>query len=264
MQLEMPSDETYRRYYTDLLPLLRQDLIFSEYSISYDRVLLASRVYKELVFEMLNGPDGTRPIPPGTMVLDLGAGTGNLTQLLADPSYGRHVVAVDNNRMMLSQLELKCRDRIVSTTRSPGVKVYKQDIVSLGGFSDEVFDYVIMNNVLYSLIKEDVAVKCLREAHRVLKPGGEIRISGPKSRETDVDVLFKRIREDMEEDGTFDSYRIDYERAYEINKGPLQQFLYSFSLDDVKSMLNKVGFSKFTYENSTAYAGQAMVIFATR
>ncbi len=42
------------------------------------------------------------------------------------------------------------------------------------------------------------------------------------------------------------------ERAYEINKGPLQQFLYSFSLDDVKSMLIKVGFSEFTYENSTA------------
>ncbi len=264
MKLEMPSDETYRRYYTDLLPLLRQDLIFSEYSISYDRVLLASRVYKELVSEMLNGADGTRRIPPGTMVLDLGAGTGNLTHSLADPAYGRHVAAVDNNRMMLSQLELKCRDRIVSTTQSPGITVYKQDIVSLGGFSDEVFDYVIMNNVLYSLIREDIAVKCLTEARRVLKPGGEIRISGPKSRKTDVDVLFKRIREDMEEDRTFDSLRVDYERAYQINKGPLQQFLYSFSLDDVKAMLMKVGFSEITYENSTAYAGQAMVIFATR
>ena len=264
LDLDMPSDDTYRGFYTDLMPLLRQDLLISEYSISYDRVLLASRVYKELVSEMLNGADGTRRIPPGTAVLDLGAGTGNLTQALADPAYGRHVAAVDNNRMMLSQLELKCRDQIVSTIRSPGVTVYKQDVVALGGFPDEIFDYVIMNNVLYLLIEEDMAVKCLEEARRVLKPGGEIRISGPKSTETNVDVLFKRIRKDMEEDGTFDSLRTDYERAYQINKGPLQQFLYSFSLDDVKAMLTKAGFSEITYENSEAYAGQAMVIFATR
>lgn len=197
-------------------------------------------------------------------VLDLGAGTGNLTKALADPAHGRCVAAVDNNHMMLSQLEYKCRDQIVSTFDTPGIMVFKQDAVSLAGFSNESFDYVVMNNVFYLFGDERTAVKCLKEVHRVLKPGGQIRISGPKSSGTDVDVLFKRIKSDLEEDNTFEDLELDYERAYEINKGPLQQFLYSFSLDDVKAMLIKAGFGEVVYENSKAYAGQAMVVFATR
>jgi ubiquinone/menaquinone biosynthesis C-methylase UbiE len=65
----------------------------------------------------------------------------------------------------------------------------------LYGLSDGFFDYVILNNVLYSL--EDAAVgACLSEVNRVLKPGGEVRISGPQ-KSTKLSKVLEQIKKDL-------------------------------------------------------------------
>ena len=80
---------------------------------------------------------------------------------------------------MLNVLRQKCEPFLREDTEGPGVIAIKQDVGSLYGLDDGFFDYVVLNNVLYSL-EPEAAKACLKEAHRVLKPGGELRFSEPK------------------------------------------------------------------------------------
>jgi SAM-dependent methyltransferase len=72
-------------------------------------------------------------------VLDLGAGTGNATSLLAEREAHRLVVAIDNNPVMLSMLRDKCAPFLREDAQGPGVIAIKQDISSLYGL-DVAFD----------------------------------------------------------------------------------------------------------------------------
>ena len=136
----------------------------------------------------------------------------------------------------------------------------RQDAGSLYGMQDNYFDYVLMNNVLYCL---DDPKATLREVYRVLKPGQEIRISGPQE-STNLDVLLNQIRKDLISHGHFDSVRDDYERVKKINNYLLAPIFPHWKVQDVQKMLTDVGFSKLGYATENAYAGQAMVVSAMK
>jgi ubiquinone/menaquinone biosynthesis C-methylase UbiE len=192
-------------------------------------------------------------------ILDLGAGTGNFTERLAAGHPERLVVAAENNRTMLALLRDKVRP-LLRTNGPRGVVPLKQDITTLLGLEDEEFDVAIMNNVLYSL--DDVPT-CLREVHRVLRDGGEIRISGPQKR-TRLDKLLKRIKSDLKARGVFDELEQDFERVRIINERRLAQWLYRWSVDEMKEMLRDAGFRDVFYATDRAYCGQSMVIGARK
>jgi hypothetical protein len=56
--------------------------------------------------------------------------------------------------VMLSMLRDKCAPFLREDAQGPGVIAIKQDISSLYGLDDGFFDYVVLNNVLYSLEPE--------------------------------------------------------------------------------------------------------------
>jgi Methyltransferase domain len=66
-------------------------------------------------------------------------------------------------------------------------------------FTDDYFDFAILNSVLYAVQDADSR---LREAHRMLKPGGELRLSGPR-KDTNLELLFSRIANELKEGGLF-------------------------------------------------------------
>jgi 2-polyprenyl-3-methyl-5-hydroxy-6-metoxy-1,4-benzoquinol methylase len=162
------DSEAHLKYNADIIQRLGFTQIWTEYSISYDKVLTNTKVYPELLGILVGETGPLSAIPPEARVLDLGAGTGNLTLELAVPSQRRTVVAMDNNQAMLEVLKSKCGPLVRDDDKGPGVMVVKQDINSLYGLKDNDFDVTILNNVLYSI--ED-PLACLKEAHRVLKPG---------------------------------------------------------------------------------------------
>jgi len=263
LDLRFDDDKAQMKFHSELIQIQRMDLLWSEYAIVYDKVLTNTEVYRELLAEMVEGRNGERPIRPETAVLDLGAGTGVITEVLSEPDKNRAIVAIDDNRMMLNLLKWKCRDRLTEDVAAPGVTVIKQDILSLYGLDDNYFDYVMANNVLYSLGSEEAIQSCLEEVHRVLKPSGEIRLSGPK-KDTDLNRLFRRIQDDLKNANKFKELKDDFKRVEEINKKRLSRFLFDYDLDDMKSLVHKAGFSQITYETDRAYGGEAMIIFATK
>jgi ubiquinone/menaquinone biosynthesis C-methylase UbiE len=256
------QDGQANRYQLDLINILQRSLMWSEYATSYDIVLESTDVYPKLIQTMVGENGKLSPIPKHTRVLDLGAGTGNITRRLADPSKGRIVFAIDDNRAMLNLLKHKCKPYLRQDDQGSGVIAIKQNVSSLFGLHDDYFDHVVMNNVLYSL---DDPSSCLREVHRVLKPGGEVRISGPQKR-TNVDHLFREIKTDLQKKKEFDNVREHYDRMERINKTMLAQMpnFRRWKVDDVQTMLTDAGFSKIAYSTDEAYAGQAMIVCARK
>jgi len=141
----------------------------------------------------------------------------------------------------------------------PGVFATRQDITSLFGLNNDDFNYAIMNNVLYALDDPQAA---LQEVHRVLKRGGEIRVSGPR-KDSDVDALFAQIKTELENNGKFAAVQKDYARVEWINKVRLRNVLYKWSIQDVERLLLDAGFSKITYA-AKAYFDQGMLVCALK
>ncbi len=266
--LEVKFDDlpTTYRFKRDVYETLRLDLTWSEYAMSYDRVLLASRVYHELIEHILGeqvprgGQGELTRLPPRSRILDLGAGTGNLSLHLAKQQRGHTIFAVENNRMMLDLLRDKCHDHLRSDALGPGILAIKQDVNTLFGLPGNAFDFAILNNVAYSL--ED-PVKCFKEVWDSLKIGGEIRVSGPQ-KSTNLEKLFARIAADLDAAKRMTELNLEFEQVRQINQTILRPILFRWTVDDMKKMLLDAGFSSISYHSENAYGGQAMIVCAKK
>jgi len=260
LDLKFAEQSQHEAYSRDLIRVLGNDLMWSEYAMSYDRVLNNTRVYPELLDRLIGGHDGMREIPQDASIIDLGAGTGNLAYQLMRTGRDRVIVAAENNRVMLEILRSKCRKFLRPDMEGGGIIAVKQDVTSLLGLDDNHFDFAMMNNVLYAVQDPET---CLQEAYRVLKPGGELRLSGPR-KDTKLQVLFDRILKDLKERGKFEEVEADYRHVWEINESRLGRWLFRWSAKDVEDMVLKAGFSKIVHSSEDAYAGQSMLICAVK
>ena len=220
----------------DLFSALRKDLMWSEYALCYDKVLNNSLIYPALINTLIGHHNpGPAPIPEGTVVLDLGAGTGNLTCLLAERSAHRLVVSIDSNSVMLNVLRQKCEPFLREDAQGPGVIAIKQDVGSLYGLNDGFFDYVVLNNVLYSL-EPEAAKACLKEAHRVLKPGGELRFSEPK-KGNKLSKVLDQIGRDLKGNNRYTGLAKEYHKVRQINEFALAPLLHRWSLGEIQEIV---------------------------
>ena len=105
-------------------------------------------------------------LPNGAPVLDAGCGTGNLAVRLAQK--GWEVTAIDGAEGMLDRARGK---------RSP-VRFSQADLNAPLAYADGSFAAVTCSNVLYSLQNREVF---LAEAARVLRPGGRLVLTNPRS-----------------------------------------------------------------------------------
>lgn len=255
------NDATARQYQHNLLNTLNQHAMWSAYSLSYDAVLTNTRVYPELIDTMIGVVGDLGKIPADARVLDLGAGTGNLAlSLVNDPATPRLVYAVENNDAMLGALRSKCLGYLRNDDKGNGIIAIQQDVTSLLGLPSNYFDFVIMNNVLYAVGQP---ADCLVEAHRVLKPEGEIRISGPKEN-SDIGKLFKRIRKDLKENNKFEEFEQEFLRAQWFNTYMLSSMFKSWNVSRVVDLVEQAGFGEVGYTTDRAYAGQALIVAARK
>jgi putative AdoMet-dependent methyltransferase len=118
---------------------------------NYHQVL--SQLTKNVLADVKNGSE----------LLDVGAGTGNLAEILMESGYS--VVAVDQSRQMLQQAK----------TKLPNLKVCLGNFLKLP-FESGRFDGVVTSYALHHL-NEDEKILALEEMRRVLKSDGKIYIA---------------------------------------------------------------------------------------
>ncbi len=100
-------------------------------------------------------------------------------------------------------------------------------------FYDESVDFIYSSHLIEHLFKED-ALKLFKEAHRVLKPNGILRVSTP-----DLDLAIKLFNENKTEDALYFFFKNSKQnnRYFTWHK-----YLYNFQL--LKKYLNEAGFEK--------------------
>jgi arsenite methyltransferase len=137
-------------------------------SLAQDTPALAQAYEQAGVLQFHHGKFliGPLALKAGDHVLDIGAGTGRLTEFaagLVGPT--GHVVGID---------PLEYRIAIARLRQSRTLTFETGRAEDLSSFGDATFDAVYLNSVLHWV--EDKA-QALREIHRVLKPGGRLGLN---------------------------------------------------------------------------------------
>lgn len=168
------------------------------------------RPWKEVV-DFLESCRGT--------LLDMGCGNGR--HVLEALDKGLEVVGVDASKRLLDISKTKLRER-----RGKEIDLLRSDVKSLP-FKDRAFDDIIYIATIHHLKKG--RVKSLKEAKRVLKPGGVILISS-WARELD--------RWDLEKD------QRDVIVPWHREDGEvIERYYHLFTLDGLKTEVEKSGLS---------------------
>ena len=108
-------------------------------------------------------------IHPGQDVLDVGCGTGTLTLMIKQIQPDAAVNGFDMDPQILDIARRKAEQTGMSI-------VLQQGTATCLPYPDESFDHVFASLMLHHLTRQDKQ-QALREAFRVLKPGGELHVA---------------------------------------------------------------------------------------
>ena len=107
-----------------------------------------------------------RYLTPGGSILDIGGGPGHYSVHYA--KQGRDVTLLDLSDENVRFAKKKARQYGVKFTALQG------NALDLSAFPDASFDDVFLMGPLYHLMNEESRLQAIREARRVLKPGGHL------------------------------------------------------------------------------------------
>lgn len=134
-------------------------------------------------------------IKEGDLVLDAGCGTGNLVIKMKEK--GARVIGLDNCIEALDRYRKKC----------PDAEIVVSNLTDKLPFSDNIFDKIAANNVIYTLDKQ-IRLKLFRELYRVLKPTGILVVSDAHIGFKPVKIYFDTIKIQKERTGFFKTIKL--------------------------------------------------------
>lgn len=191
----------------------------------------------------------------GELILEAGSGTGNLSTKIE--AKGAIPTGIDYSEEAISRHQKK----------SPQTKILAGDLTKPLPFSDNEFDKVCSNNVIYALDPK-IRVSVLRELRRVLKPGGTIVISNLNEGFKPYKIYFGHISEDIRLSGFFSAiYKcvklvyptiLIFYYNYLIKKQNVSGNYGFMKQDEQALLLSEAGFILVS-ATETAYAGQAVI-----
>ena len=125
----------------------------------WDRLKTKHPYEKYITIRMMD-----RYIRPGSTILDIGGGPGHYSVHYA--KQGHTVTLLDLSDENVRFAKKKARQYGVKITALQG------NALDLSRFADNSFDTVFLMGPLYHLMTEESRLRAIREAKRVLKPGG--------------------------------------------------------------------------------------------
>jgi len=150
--------------------------------------------------QLLTQTESKLNLCPNDSLLDVGCGTGNLLQQLADRHSNSDLVGIDFSPNMLDCARTRCRDSEISLVRA--------DVNQSLPWPDGSFSRVVSVNALYSLVDPESTI---REIGRVLKPEGEVVVVTPK-KGFDNGLILKAHAGSSEPDATWRDAHASAER----------------------------------------------------
>ena len=102
-------------------------------------------------------------------VLDLGCGTATLTLLVKKTNLDAHVIGIDGDAKILTIARSKANEEGLDVT-------FDQGMAFSLPYGDASFDRIVSSLVFHHMTSDN-KVKALHEAHRVLRPSGELHIA---------------------------------------------------------------------------------------
>jgi ubiquinone/menaquinone biosynthesis C-methylase UbiE len=231
-----------------------KEAFWERYFIVYDTLNL-SPLYRRLVsrhVELLQPASGDD-------ILDAGAGTGNVTRLLAVP--GARVIGVDFCAPALVQ----CRRKV------PSAEFRLADLTKPLPFETASFDKIACSVTLHFLEPERQQF-ALREILRVLRPGGQLALSVFNAGFNPLRIYWETLRELVQTEGWLKGVRIAVRclidtllilyYQWRIKMGERAGIHQYFTTDTLRRTLETVGFSTIAIE--TVYAGQCLMASARK
>jgi ubiquinone/menaquinone biosynthesis C-methylase UbiE len=220
---------------------------WAQYFKVYD-VLNWIPMYRELMDSICREIDPK----PGSLVLDAGSGTGNLTMRLK--RLGCEVVAIDFCE------EALCRH----TAKDADCCVLLADLTRGLPFKNECFDGVACNNVLYTLPACD-QVKAAKEFRRVLKPGGKAALANPKAGWKPMAAYLKIISSGIRDEGWWRTIKNlvrgmvpTFKMFYYNGKLRREQEYHYFEFEEQRLLLEAGGFVDIS-DTVLVYANQVVL-----
>lgn len=145
--------------------------IYSSYYDELNRLLPYTNMLKE-VASMLD-------FNSSMDILDVGCGTGNLCEIIAEQSKDNNIVGIDASSEMLKIAREKLNEY-------SNVKLYQMDLDYILALENESFDSVTMINSLYAVKDCNFTIE---QVSRVLRKGGKLIIVNPVVDNINIQVL---------------------------------------------------------------------------
>lgn len=229
--------------------------VWSAFALSdhYDGFLQKIGLYQAMVNSMVWA------MASAARVLDNGCGTGNIAIPLARA--GKEVYGIDVSEGMLQVARRKRAREDEATQQRLHFELGDAQHISLG---DGTFDGVLSNNVIFTVPNPLVL---LQEAHRVLRPGGVLAISGP-NQQLDYARLMEHTVAELKAkwewgegmEKQLEGFMVMNRRIAE--QGGIRNIYRGAELERI--LLDDVGFSVITHSDESHYLGQNYFIVAER
>src|SRR5262249_20799009 len=212
-------------------------LTWDIYASSYDRILNLMPYYREVVDRHRAALTATAPGP----LADLGAGTGNLAEVLI--STGRPVTVVDNSRAMLDKLRSKSA---LAAEIGKRLTVIEASAECLPMITAASFAGV---SILLALFDMRAPEQALDTAVRILRPGGTLVVTELK-RCFQLAPILKECERHLRAIGRYDELAEDLHRVIKSNRQLAPGSLSRFRAESVLESLTAHGFHDLSLVDS--------------
>ncbi len=231
----------------DLKGRIWQDKLWGVYASAYDKVLKGYPPYVQLLNDIGAAiPDG------GLHVVDIGAGTGNSSEVLLDRGF--RVTSVESSPEMIDRMRQKTFD----DSRHTIVKSRAEHVSDVFRNGPK-FDAATLVNVLYSV---DNPYQCLCGVRDILNPGAIISLSTTHSGIT-LTPLLDDIKRHLKSEGKLQDLLPEYTLIREINEEIERKIAKRTSSSTYRELLNDAGFEIVKFEERT-YMDAVMLVHARK